>query len=472
MGYMRGLHAQPVEYRVKSRILFALYVLGPMFLVFFLPLPFFRSPLIVFLSEDRLVAVSAPFVRVAVAVCLVWFAVASGLVIWPSRRGRAAGPREWSPRALWGAFVGLSLVGSGVALIHSFRVLPAGIEEFAHVSSLAPSIGFVLGTYILRRGLARGLAALMWVLLVIDILVALLVPVLLSKVAPAALSTVAILYGLTVSGVSWRRQAAVALLLVPLVLVALSSKEYLRMRFYGSDSFHRGGQTRPPSVTSSTPPVALTFEERLAAFDPSKVALRFHRASGPLLLVQFGAWRILQRTERISDLAYIVEMTPATVPYAGGVTYVPLLSKLVPRFIWPNKPRETVGQFYGHRYAFLDPPDLVHSVNLPIVTEGWVNAGWTGVVLSAAAMGVALRLIWTLWIGPTGAPGNVLIGMAVVGTAADAESNFSLVVGGMLHALLVYVSLAAFISYWDRTSARTRTAGRASSGIIVDAPGR
>jgi hypothetical protein len=443
-----------------------------MFLVFFLPLPFFRPPLIVFLSQDRLVAVNVQFVRVAVAVCVLWFALAAGLVVWPSRHDRAAGPREWSARALWGTFVAISLVGSGVALIHSVRVLPPGIEELAHVSSLAPSIGFVLGTYVLRRGIARGLAALVWVLLVIDLFIALLVPVLLSKVAPAALSTVAILYGLTVSGVSWRRQAAAALLLVPVVLVALSSKEYLRMRFYGSDSFHRGGQTQSPSVTSSTPPVRLTFEERLAAFDPSKVALRFHRASGPLVLVQFGAWRILQRTERISDLAYVVEMTPATVPYARGVTYAPLLSKLVPRFIWPNKPRETAGQFYGHRYAFLDPPDVDHSVNLPVVTEGWVNAGWTGVVLSATAIGAALRLIWTLWIGPTGAPGNVLIGMAVVGTAADAESNFSLVVGGVLHALLVYVSLAAFITYWDRRSARTRTARGTSRRIVVDAPGR
>ena len=433
----------------------SLYVFGPITMFFFLPLLFFRLPLNVFLSEDRMAWVSGHFVLVAVLVCLVWFTVAVGIVIWPCRSDRVAQPRDWSTPALWMAFLGLSVVGSAVALIHALRVLSPRIEEIAHQGSLAPSIAFVLGIYLLRRGLDRNGKVIVVALSAMDIAVSLGLPVLLSKVTPAALNTVAILYGLTAAGVSWRRQAAVALILVPFILIALPLKEYLRMQLYDFDAFHRGAQAVSDMPTSSAPLIRVTFAKRLAAFDPWVHGLRFHRANGPLVLVQFGATRVIQRINRLSDLAYVVQMTPSIVPYARGVTFEPILTKLLPRFFWPNKPRENVGQFYGHRYGFLDPPDSIHSVNLPMVTEGWMNAGWVGVVLSGGAAGLLLRAVWMLWIGASGAPANVLVGMAVVGTAADGESNFSIVMGGVLHAVVVYWAIAAAISWWDRRYHRT-----------------
>ena len=97
----------------------------------------------------------------------------------------------------------------------------------------------------------------------------------------------------------------------------------------------------------------------------------------------------------MADLAYVTELTPAAVPYARGATYRPLLTKLVPRALWRNGPQEVAGQWYGHRYKFLDPEDTATSVNLPVVTEGWINGGWIGVIGSAALLGIVLRIIWT-----------------------------------------------------------------------------
>lgn len=444
---------------MKARLFFALCVFGPVSLFFALPLLFVRVPMVVFINRDGLTTVAAPFVLTAMAVCVAWFAIAAGIVIWPFRADRPARSGEWTSRAAWWAFVAFSSAGSAVALLHAFRVLPAGVEESVHQLSLAPPIGFVFGVSLLRRGVARGRTPVVWGLLIVDLLVSLVVPVLLSKVGPAVFSAIAILYGLRIVGIPWRRQAAAALLLLPFLVVALPLREYLRMQVYNLDPFQRGAHVAAGAVTSSVPIVRLTFRQRLTNFDPVGLGLRFHRASGPLLLAQFAASRVIVRINRLADLAYVIKATPATVPYAGGVTYTPLLTKFVPRLIWPNKPRELAGQFYGHRYPFLDPPDSVHSVNLPMVTEGWVNAGWVGVVLSAAAVGVALRLIWTRWIGPGGAPGNLLLGMAVVGTAVNGESNLSLVLGGVLHALLVYGALAAAIAWWDRAASRGRSAG-------------
>ncbi len=449
------------------RLMFALFVFGPTILFFSLPLVFLRLPLLVFLNGDLTTVVSAPIVARAVAVCAVWFAIAIGIVIWPARTDRAP-RRDWAPPssggrpgALWPAFVALSVLGSAVSLFHLLHALPVWIEALAHQAIIAPPAGFVLGIYLLRRGDAVGWSgprlAVVRTLLLLDLLVAVLVPVLLGTVAFAAFSTAAILYGLITSGVSWRWPAVVALLLVPFVLAALPVKEYLRQQFYGSDPFHRLGAAATPSVSSS-PPIRMTFRQRLREFDPWMNGFRFHRVHGPLVLAQFGVARVVTRFNRLSDLAYVVQTTPASVPYARGVTYAPLVSKLVPRLVWPNKPRENAAQFYGHRYGYLDPPDTTHTVPLPMVTEGWVNAGWAGVVLSAVFFGLVLRVIWTYWIGAGGAPGNVLIGMAVLWTAVNGESNLSLVVGGMLYALLVYWIIAAAIGWWSRNRPRENCA--------------
>lgn len=438
---------------MKGRLFFALYVFGPMFLIFFLPLLFVRLPLVVSINRG-LATVPTPFALTALVVCLVWFAIAAGLVVWPVRADRPARSGEWTAHAVWWAFVAFSSAGSGVSLLHAFHALPAGIEEIVHQLSLAPPIGFVLGAWLLRRGVARNRSTAVRGLLIVDLIVSLLVPVVLSKVGPAVFSAIAILYGLRIVGISWRRQAAAVLLLVPLIVVAFPFREYLRMQVYNGDPFHRRVHAGAGAATSSVPPVHLTFSQRLAFFDPVALGLRFHRASGLVLLAQFAASRAILRINRLADLAYVIQATPATVPYAGGATYAPLVTKFVPRFLWPDKPRELAGQFYGHRYPFLDLPDTVHSVNLPMVTEGWVNAGWVGVVLSAAAVGLVLRVIWTRWIGPDAAPGNLVLGMAVVGTAVNAESNLSLVLGGVLHALLVYGALTAAIAWSDRTAVR------------------
>jgi hypothetical protein len=440
-----------------GRLVFALYVFGPILSFFLLPPLFFRVPMTVFLNDNRMATVDARYVATALIVCIVWFAISAGIVLVPFTN-REAPAWDWSPAALRTAFVLVSVAGSAVALAHAFRAFPGGIEDVVQQVSFGPAVGFVLGIQLLRRGGAGVRRAAVLALLAIDLVVALAVPVALSKVTPAALNTVAVLYGLTVSGISWRRQLLVGLLLVPIVLAALPLKEYLRMQFFHLDPFHRAGEVLKTTRASLTPPIVMTFNERLAEFNPWVHGLRFHRASGPFLLAQFGLTRILQRTNRLSDLAYTVEATPAQVPYAMGVTYKPLLSKVIPRLVWPHKPEEDAGQFYGHRYPFLDPPDTVHSMNLPMVTEGWINGGWIGIILSALFVGVFLSAVWTFCIGAAGAPGNVVLGMAVVGAAADGESNLSLVLGGALHALLVYGAFVAAVCWLSRMAPRTAPA--------------
>jgi hypothetical protein len=42
--------------------------------------------------------------------------------------------------------------------------------------------------------------------------------------------------------------------------------------------------------------------------------------------------------------ASVICDTPATVPYCKGETYAPLLTKLIPRFVYPDQPQELSGR--------------------------------------------------------------------------------------------------------------------------------
>jgi len=445
--------------------MFVFYIFVPFVVYFFAPLIFFRVPVWVLLA-GREVYVSGRYVLTTVAACAVWVCLAAGLVLWPSTHAPA--PRAWTSRALWWAFVVFSVLGSLAAVIHSLYVMPAGFEGFVHLVAFAPTIGVVLGLQVWRerhgRATPAALTVLVPALLLLDLVTALIVPVLFSKVMPAALSGLAILYGMSALRVPGRRQLMLGLVLIALLVASYPVKLILRQGVFG------GPYIRSEVGANALRPIGHDVHEAATGVNTMLRGVapdynlwdrgyRFHLRAGkiPLFWV-YALERVVSRINRLSDMAWVVRTTPASIPYAGGTTYASLPWKIVPRIVWPHRPPDDAGQFYGHRYGLLSPDDVVGSYNLPIVTEGWMNWGWAGVLLSAACVGVILRLAWWRWIGDGGAIGNVVIGMAVVGAAADMESNLSLVMGGVIQAGILYWIVEVAIRAWGQRAATARYA--------------
>jgi len=427
----------PARGATPYRLIFALFTFLPIPVMFIVPLAFYRVPMVVVLSQERLALVGGANVARAVAASLVWLAVAAGLVLWPGSTPRRSAS-GWKQETLWQAFLVLSIGGSTAALLDGLAMLPLAVRQPMHLLAQAPTLAVLLGAYVVRtRGRDSGgqAAAALWTLIALDLIVDFVPPLTQARVAPVVFSLLAILYGLMVIGVPGRSLAVVVLLLVPIVAVMIPAREYVRARAYGAAAERQYLRT----VDSS---------------DLWRVGLRFRHAAGLAGQAEFGLARLVNRLNRLGDFAYVVQMTPSTVPYANGVTYAPIVTKLVPRVFWKSKPSEIAGQYYGHRYSFLDPTDTVHSDNLPMITEGWMNFGWIGVLLSAAVFGIVLRVIWMFWIGDSAAPASALIGAAIVGTASDIESNLSLVLGGVVYSLLACWLIVAAIGAWDRRRSR------------------
>jgi hypothetical protein len=448
----------------------------------------YKIPLTVALY-DRVVLVGGGALLTAVLVSVMWFVAAAGSMLW--RATPIAYPRRWDPSLLAAVFVGFSLAGGAASVVTSLCAIPLAVAELLHWAAFAPAMGVVLGAYLLlhpeQSGPSLGRRALIWALVVLDLVWTIALPIALSKVTPAAVAAVAILYGLNEAGVETRRQLIAATLFCCLTVVALPFKEYLRMALYNGDAFvpracslklsGNGAMTSGNGAMASGASsrglfsrfakASHDYSHVVAVFPPKAAGLWWPTLHGGWGLVEYGAARALVRLNRLGDLAYVVKETPSRVAFAYGATYAPIVATVVPRAIWPGKPlNDGAGQFFGHRYDFLDPSDNIHDVNLPIITEGWINGGWVGVLISAVAVGALLRVVWRRWIGDSGAPGNIVIGMAVVSAAVDQESSLGLMVGGVIHALVLF-GVLEYVLRKSRRGAFRRNAPSGASAEVV-----
>jgi len=145
----------------------------------------------------------------------------------------------------------------------------------------------------------------------------------------------------------------------------------------------------------------------------------------------------VKRLSFLPALSVVVKKTPGEVPYWDGETYRPLLTSLVPRLIWPEKPEERVGSDFGLRYGFItrqtaNGPPPPTSMNIPWIVEMYANFGAWGVLIGMSLVGVFLAFLDRLFNSPGMTPLEAVVGLTIIFRLAYPESNFSLMTGSLV----------------------------------------
>jgi hypothetical protein len=153
----------------------------------------------------------------------------------------------------------------------------------------------------------------------------------------------------------------------------------------------------------------------------------------------------------LAIFARVVDLTPETVPYWGGETYVYFASGLVPRALWSDKPNAAFGNEFGHRYGVLHPGVYDTSVNVPWLVEFYMNFGPAAVPVGMLLVGLGLRLLARKLDNPRANDCEYVLGLTLCFQLCWAESNLALMWGGLLQtalALYVVLNLAARRVRW------------------------
>jgi hypothetical protein len=128
----------------------------------------------------------------------------------------------------------------------------------------------------------------------------------------------------------------------------------------------------------------------------------------------------------------VIQHTPEIVPYWKGKSLAPLLTKFIPRELWPDKPKENFGNIFGHRYGLIAPTDHKTSVNIPWMIEFYINFGNLGVVVGMGMAGIILALLDLKLNRKEMSFLEVVFGATILMAIIYQDSNFSLMMGSLI----------------------------------------
>jgi hypothetical protein len=141
---------------------------------------------------------------------------------------------------------------------------------------------------------------------------------------------------------------------------------------------------------------------------------------------------IVHRFSQIWVFHHAYNQTPEPIPYWAGETYLPLITSVIPRVIYPDKPTEKTGNTYGQRYKLLDPRDKNTSVNIPWITELLVNFGVGGVLIGMTFFGLFLAFLDRFFNSRRLSDLEFAVAIGILMPLVRPESNFSVMVGSIL----------------------------------------
>lgn len=160
------------------------------------------------------------------------------------------------------------------------------------------------------------------------------------------------------------------------------------------------------------------------------------------------------RINRLRTLIEVISLTPNPQPYRYGSTYLPLLTKWIPRLFWENKPREDLGNEWSRVYGLSPPDDFAYSYNLPWIAEMYMNFGFPGIIGVSFLIGLLVYILKKVFCEAGNDPGSLALGVVLLTPLMMPESHFSLLIGGVIIGtipivLVLYLSAKAFPKYFS-----------------------
>lgn len=102
------------------------------------------------------------------------------------------------------------------------------------------------------------------------------------------------------------------------------------------------------------------------------------------------------RSATLAQVSATVKLVNASGFYNGRASE-PLLVAVVPRFLWPDKPKIALGQWFAVEIGtstFGDAANANNSVNITIPGELYLDFGWFGVIIGCFLFGALICQLW------------------------------------------------------------------------------
>ena len=423
----------------------------PFLLMFVVPFVLYRGDLD-FRTFNGAYHISEDVLHYALFVFASWLLLVMASA-WPFVRcfSKRSAPEYWRRSEATTLFLLLYAVGMPVFVLHQLVKLPPAFETPIHVISVSAYLALGLGIRLVfdhRREAPSGVSSFALILTGSLFTVLVLVPIILGKAAEVAYASVVLIAALSVARVRHSKRYPLMLLAGGLMAAAMLVKTPIRQVFYEGSVYTRIdidahcfsrledcllGKIDMPRGTS----FSSWFTDDIASFsvyDPNfnKIVLPRAALNGTF---HYVLGRIVHRLNHLGILAHAVSLTPDTLPFWGWKTYNIMPYIMIPRAVWPEKPRAGFANLFGRQYEILDPEDMQTTENIDAVTEAWISGGWLAIALSSVGMGAVLGGLLS-WLRRGGDQDiRFLASMVIAINVTCLESEMALIVGNLLQEL-------------------------------------
>lgn len=166
----------------------------------------------------------------------------------------------------------------------------------------------------------------------------------------------------------------------------------------------------------------------------------------------------ISRINKLDQFSYIVE-TRKNHELLYGKSYIPLLSKFIPRQLWKDKPTEIFGNKYGRNYKLIPSYDITTSVGASTLIEAYINFRFLGIIFLAIFYGLVYRIL-NFYIHKNREKNTYLSFLLIlisIFISLTSESNLSSGLGGALQMIFIAVIYNSFIKICKNRSKKYET---------------
>jgi hypothetical protein len=145
------------------------------------------------------------------------------------------------------------------------------------------------------------------------------------------------------------------------------------------------------------------------------------------------------RISLLNQTTNVIDLTPTVVPYQYGWLYSYMAITWIPRVIWPEKPSMSeANQYYQVAYGLSTEDDLNRvSISVGLLTEGFINFGWAGVVGIMFLAGIFFDFYQKTFLSKTSGALMTGIGVILLPQFLAVESQMAQYVGGIVQEVVV-----------------------------------
>ncbi len=105
---------------------------------------------------------------------------------------------------------------------------------------------------------------------------------------------------------------------------------------------------------------------------------------------------LLNRSANVAQITNVVKLVNSNGFYEGRAS-APILVALIPRFLWPDKPKIQLGAWFALEIGAGYKNDLGfinNSINMTVAGELYLDFGWLGVILGSLFFGGFISILW------------------------------------------------------------------------------